>query len=366
MNDIQITIETAAEKWGLGTASRHNLLAKADYAKFAAELPLTDLDAAATLEEIFEHQLTFIPTTSNGGDWYVWNGVVHAKDDKSLVDDYLARAFANALRDIAGRALDVLYNSSMSDDDKKEARKGLEPLTRYAKSIRSAGGLKNLKTRIRYEFQQAADYFDHDQRWAVMSDGRVIDLENIDTQPLAPSPRLPVSRHLGVTQSGSWPMIDALPTKWVDALNHWTPDKEVQDYLRVAAGAALLGRGDAKNIVTLVGISNTGKSTYLNVLKKVFGSYAGALPATAIVQKYGGATNFEQHKARGKRFLYLSEPQNTSTDDGFLKNLQAVGKLFQPRRRARTRLSGRRSVSFTLPPTTSQGSTPTTTPLLSV
>lgn len=326
MNDIQTTIETATEKWRIATANKHNLTGKGDYAKFAAALPLTDLDAASTLAEIFEHHLTFIPTTASGGDWYVWTGIVHAKDDKSLIDDYLARAFANALRDIAGYALDFLYDSSMSADDKKEARKGLEPLTKYAKTIRSAVGMKNLKTRIRYEFQQAPDYFDHDQQWAVMSDGRVIDLENIDAEPLAPSPELPVSRHLAVTQTGSWPMIEALPVKWVDALNQWTPEKEVQDYLRIAAGAALLGRGDAKNIVTLVGISNTGKSTYLNVLKKVFGTYAGALPATAIVQKYGGATNFEQHKARGKRFLYLSEPQNRGTDDGFLKNLSGGGE----------------------------------------
>jgi P4 family phage/plasmid primase-like protien len=326
MNATQITIEAAAQKWRLTTLDKHTLINTGDYADLAAALPLTDLDAATTLHEIFEYQLTFIPTTTSGGDWYVWNGTVHTKDDKGLIDDYLATAFANALRDTAGYALGRLSESSMSDDDKKDARKSLEPLTRYAKSIRSATGLRNLKTRIRYEFQQAPDYFDHDQRWAVMSDGRVIDLENIDAEPMAPSPKLPVSRHLGVTQTGSWPMIDALPVKWVDALNQWTPDKEVQDYLRIAAGAALLGRGDAKNIVTLVGISNTGKSTYLNVLKKVFGSYAGALPATAIVQKYGGATNFEQHKARGKRFLYLSEPQNTRTDDGFLKNLSGGGE----------------------------------------
>lgn len=325
MKNTKYTIEQTTEKWRLDTLKNVTLTEKRHYAELVSKLPLTDLDAAVTLHEIFGQKLTFIPTSKSGGDWYVWNGVIHTKDDNGIVDDHLATAFANVLLKISEYATDFLYRSSMSEDDKSAARKSMAELTRYAKLSRSANGLRNLKTRIRFEFQKAPDYFDHDQQWAVMADGRVIDLENIDAEPLAPCPSRPVSRHLGVSQVGSWPVIDALPEKWAKALGQWTPDPEVQDYLRIAAGAALLGRGDAKNIVTLVGVSDTGKSTYLNVLKKVFGTYAGALPATAIVQKYGGATNFEQHKARGKRFLYLSEPQKARTDDAFLKNLSGGG-----------------------------------------
>jgi putative DNA primase/helicase len=113
---------------------------------------------------------------------------------------------------------------------------------------------------------------------------------------------------------------------WTKALNEWLPSKEEQKYLQMAAGAALLGRGNAKNIVALVGVSNTGKSTYLNTIKNVFGGYEGQLPSTAIVQKYGGNTNFEQATARGIRLLWLSEPQNTKTDDAFLKNLAGGGE----------------------------------------
>ncbi|MFE4078219.1 phage/plasmid primase, P4 family [Paenarthrobacter sp. YIM B13468] len=325
MTDTQNNIAMTVEKWRLAEVSKHTLAGKADYSKLAGAVPLTDLDAARTLAQIFEHHLTFIPHSTNGGDWYVWNGIVHSKDERGLVDDYLATEFANALKATADYATNYLNNSTMSDEDKAAARKGMAELFRYAKSIRSAGGLKNLKTRIRYEFQQAPEFFDHDQRWAVMSDGRVIDLENIDAEPLAPSPKLPVSRHLGVTQTGSWLSPETYPKKWGQALSDWTPDEGVQDYLRIAAGAALLGKGDAKNIVTLVGLSHTGKSTYINVLREVFGTYAGELPPTAIVQKYGGAANFEQHKARGKRFLYLSEPQKQRTDDAFLKALAGGG-----------------------------------------
>ncbi|MGN8131506.1 DNA primase family protein [Paenarthrobacter sp. 22069] len=325
MSTIQQNIELAIERWRSESVSQHTLSDSSAYFRLAESLPLTDLDAATTLAEIFQHELTFIPTSRNSGDWFIWNGIIHAKDEKNLVDDYLATEFANALKKTADYATKYLADSTMSDEDKAAGRKGMADLYKYARSIRSAGGLNSLKTRIRYEFQQAPDFFDHDQRWAVMSDGRVIDLENVDEEPLAPCPERPVSRHLGVSQSGQWPAPASLPTRWAQALSDWTPDKEVQDYLRIAAGAALLGHGDAKNIVTLVGLSHTGKSTYINVLREVFGTYAGELPPTAIVQKYGGATNFEQHKARGKRFLYLSEPQKQRTDDAFLKALSGGG-----------------------------------------
>lgn len=321
MNEIKMTLSTTVKQWGTDTPSKHTGTGKTLYLSMIHSLPTTDLDAAKTLKEIFGCELTFIPTNTRGGDWYVWNGVVHAQENKD-VDDYLATAYADTLRDLVSQIATEAAGSTMNTEDKEAVSKAIAGARKYAQTIRSASGLNNLKTRIRLEFQQASEYFDNDQQWAVMSDGRVYDLSHLDADPMDPDPTRPVARHLGICKDGEFKK----PHRWHQALNEWTPDEEVQDYLRRAAGAALLGKGDAKNIVTLVGLSHTGKSTYINVLKEVFGTYAGALPATAIVQKYGGATNFEQHKARGKRFLYLSEPQKQRTDDAFLKNLSGGGE----------------------------------------
>lgn len=288
----------------------------------AADLPSTDMDAGDLLHRVFEHRYTFIPTHKGGGEWYYWNGSIHVADEDNLLDEWMTTGLANAMKDFITTFRDKLPGAGYSKDRIKGIETYLAPAVKYARDIRNERNHANLRKRIRTTFQRKPDYFDHDQQWAVMANGQVLDLENLDGDLLPPDMTRPVAKSLGVSCEAE----TRFPSMWMNALSAWVPEKGVQEYLQVSAGAALLGRGDAKNIVTLVGISHTGKSTYINVLRKIFGGYAGELPATAIAQKYGGASNFEQHKARGKRFLALSEPQNTKVDDAYLKSLAGGGE----------------------------------------
>lgn len=283
--------------------------------------PSTDIDAGRWISHRLINQAHFVSTSSAGGNWYFWNGALHEYDESEQLDDQLAQAFADALKKACNKLKAVARKSGLSDDDMKP----LASVKAYAERLRSEAGLSRLRSRLRREFGVEPGYFDKDQQWAVLSDGRVIDLYDIEEgiNILDPDPKRPVTRALGATLSEN---LNAATPRWTKALNQWLPSKEEQKYLQMAAGAALLGRGDAKNIVALVGVSNTGKSTYLNIIKGIFGGYQGQLPSTAIVQKYGGNTNFEQAKARGVRLLWLSEPQNTRTDDAFLENLAGGGE----------------------------------------
>ncbi|GAT87058.1 primase [Paenarthrobacter nicotinovorans] len=296
-------------------------VSKQDYLNLAEALPSNDLDAAEFISDTLGSQITYIPTSKTGGDWYYWNGKVHQKASMGLVDDDLATALADFLK----QTLPGIHHHITEDFDEdgaKKLRAAFGPVVEYQKRIRGEASHSKLRKRVQVAFTKPEDYFDQDQRWAVMADGQVIDLANLDAPFLEPDPNRAVSKKMGLSAHETSP--EAFDF-WQSTLDSWLPDKEDQRYLQVAAGAALLGRGDAKNIVTLVGISNTGKSTYIRTMAAVFGDYAGSLPVNAIVQKYGGSTNFDQYKARGKRFLYLEEPQNTRTDDSFLKNLSGGG-----------------------------------------
>lgn len=320
-NDIKYGIDKALRADSILKMARgEGLTRPSDFWNALEDIPNNDLDGGLFLQRLFGATFTYIPTSSTKGDWYFWNGAIHEKDDLGLIDDYLAIGLANYLRDYSR---DLAKDAAKLPEEKqKEVTAGIKAVAAYARLIRGANPLKAFKSRVRLSFTKPADFFDNDSRWAVLANGEVQDLEHLDQDPLPADSSRPVSRALGVSY-----IPDAgYPSKWVASLDQWVPDKEVQKYLQVAAGAALMGKGDAKNIVALVGVSNTGKSTYINILKEVFGGYAGALPATAIVQKYGGASNFEQSKARGKRFLYLSEPQKQRTDDSFLKNLSGGGE----------------------------------------
>lgn len=294
---------------------------KQAYLDLADKLPSNDLDAAEFISRQVGNEFTYIPTGKSSGDWYFWNGKIHQKDDLGKIDDELATALADYLKDLLPQIFRHI-NDDFEPDKAKDIKAAYAAVVTYQKLIRGESSHSKLRKRIQVSLMKQDDHFDHDQNWAVMADGRVIDLTDLHGDFLQPDASRAVSKKLGVS-------VVETSTEglflWQNTLDSWLPDKDDQHYLQVAAGAALLGRGDAKNIVTLVGLSNTGKSTYIRTMAGVFGDYAGSLPVNAIVQKYGGSTNFDQYKARGKRFLYLEEPQNTRTDDSFLKNLSGGG-----------------------------------------
>lgn len=294
-----------------------------------AKMPLNDDIASQWVRDHLDNHFTFIPTTKASGKWYFWNGAFHEEDKRGVTSDMLAVHFARALNRVLGDIrLKIMTSDNFTKEDKDALTKALEPGIRYGNNAQNERGIGAMRKRIQLMCSKDPNYFDNDQQYIVFKNGKVIDQMGDMSVLLDPDPRRPVSKTLGIIYNED--SQEEVPQRWLSALNQWVPDKEVQKYLQVAAGAAMSGRGDAKNIVVLVGVSNTGKSTYINILKEIFGDgehgYAGVLPATAIVQKYGGTSNFEQYKARGKRFLYLSEPQNTKTDDAFLKNLSGGGE----------------------------------------
>lgn len=302
--------------------------------------PVTDLEIGRFIKSALQTErtwFTFRMTSKTGGEWYVWDGKVHAKEDAEY-DDVLVSSFIDVARL-------WLREQPVYDDEDDDPNSALRK--RYRR-LESNSAMNSLKARVRSEFRVAQSHFDQDRRYLVMENGYVLDLWDLDAEALPPHPSRPVTRHLGVALSGetglaegaSWQdMISAAqPVRWQAWLDEFVPDRAEQRYLQEAVGAALLGGGNAKNIVHLVGASNTGKSTFLNVMERVFGrrknnGYAGTLPASAIVKRYGGGRNFDQAEAKGVRFLKLSEPSTDRTDDAFLKNLSGGGESIMTERK---------------------------------
>jgi len=282
----------------------------------------TDLEAAQLIarhSRTEESWLSYKATSRTGGQWYAWDGTVHTPvpDD---VDYLLAVEFTEAL----GQAVDRMPDS--------EGRKFLAKAWARWSTASGIGGLSRL---VRQELRVAQDHFDRRSRWLALSDGWVVDLARLDDAPMAPDPRRRVTRKCGTSlpHDGSRP---AEPDMWLHWLAEFVPDAGERDFLQRAAGAALLGGGNAKTIVHLVGPRHSGKTTYLETMSAVFGGtggFAGDLHNGAIVAKYGGSTNFNQASAKGVRFLTLSEPSTQRTDDSFLKAISGSGDPIRTERK---------------------------------
>lgn len=289
--------------------------------KNAPLLPATDMDAAEWIKDALNNKYTLIATTKTDGDWYYWDGTIHVQDETHTIADTLTKKYVRAM----DSALKIAYNeinaTTLSEDDKAKCRATLTSASSYVRDAKGETGMSKLRKRISMELRRSKEYFDNDREFIVFHDGQVMLTNDLFGGLLAPDPVRPVTKKLRITPGGH----DTRPGMWADLLDRLGIEPADQRYLQVAAGAALLGRGDAKNIVTLVGVSNTGKTTYAMALYKLFGGYAGTLPAGAIVDKAG--TNFDQYKARGVRFLLLEEPQEKRVADDYLKNLSGGGGL---------------------------------------
>ena len=98
--------------------------------------------------------------------------------------------------------------------------------------------------------------------------------------------------------------------KWVDALRLWTGnDDDLRYFLQVAVGYSLTGNIDEHCLFLLHGQGANGKSTFLEVIRRVFGEFTTKFEMESIYQSFGkgGAPTPDVVQLKGKRFVLASE-----------------------------------------------------------
>ena len=102
------------------------------------------------------------------------------------------------------------------------------------------------------------------------------------------------------------------------------PDEGLRAYVQRALGYTLLGDSDQRAMFLLHGPSGTGKSTLMEAIRNVFGSYGQTAPGGTFKARSTsdhGPTD-DLHTLRGKRFVSTSETaESTAFDEDLLKRL---------------------------------------------
>jgi len=131
---------------------------------------------------------------------------------------------------------------------------------------------------------------------------------NFNTQevPEAPDP----NDH--ITSLGGAPYVQGARSQlWEDFVKEAFPNPSVRRYVQVAAGYTMLGDPNQDIVMFLIGRGGSGKSTFIGTLEKVFGNYAGTVPAVEIDDKMpgsgAGGTNASLLALRGKRIATCTE-----------------------------------------------------------
>ena len=121
------------------------------------------------------------------------------------------------------------------------------------------------------------------------------------------------------------------PKMWLSFLEDVTNgDKDLQDYLQKCVGYSLTGSIREQCAFFLYGLGNNGKSTFLDTISDLLGTYGGNVQPETIMMRSNaqGGANSDIARLRSKRFVTTVEPnEGVRLNEGLVKQLTGGDKV---------------------------------------
>ncbi|MCC6362992.1 MAG: DNA primase [Bryobacterales bacterium] len=219
--------------------------------------------------------------------WFHWDSMRWAEDDRLEV---FARA-ADLIRSLYSLA------KKIKDDDEREAF--LSHLIK-SESQRAIHAMVTL-ARADRAIARHPDDFDSDP-WLLTLKNGTIDLRSGRIRPQSPGDRITKLAPVAYDPSARCP-------NWLDFLDMiMLGRKSLVEFLKRALGTSLTGITSDKAMFILYGPGgDNGKSTMVEVIEKLLGSYAKRTPVETFLKKREGSIPNDIARLRGARFVWAAE-----------------------------------------------------------
>jgi putative DNA primase/helicase len=219
--------------------------------------------------------------------WFAWDGRRWCRDERGHIEQY-AKSAAETLWDEAKRE---------PDDEKRKAA------FKWALDCQNRGRIESMIALARSEpgIPVVADELDRDPFKFNVQNGTI----DLRTGELLPHDRADLITNLAPVDF----VKGARSELWLRSLSAWTNNDDVlAAYIQRAIGYALLGEWREKAFWFAYGEPDGGKSTFLNAVAAVFGTYfEGADASTWLVQTNTGGNRGDLTRLLGKRFVVSVE-----------------------------------------------------------
>lgn len=247
--------------------------------------------------------------SKNRKKWYFWDGKAWCEDS------------TNEIRRLADECIQRMKKQAftLQDEDKQEA------LLKWANRTASNKGKTNMITEAEhlYGIAISPNYFDKQDDMINMQNG-IVNLRNGEL--IEHSPDYYMSK-IGYAECSN--TYDK-PERWLQFLDEITAgDKELQLYLQKAVGYSLTGSIKEQCLFFCYGNGCNGKSTFMDVISTIMGSYALNMQAESImVKKNGSAVNTDIARLKGARFVTVAEPdEGVRLNESLVKQLTGGDKI---------------------------------------
>jgi putative DNA primase/helicase len=162
--------------------------------------------------------------------------------------------------------------------------------------------------------------FDSKGQYLGLKNG-ILNLNTFDL--VTDNPRYLVSKRADVNFDS-----DAECPNWIAFLNRILPeDPETIEFVQKVVGQALLGTPEKGNLIIFNGAGANGKSTLVDTIKTLLGSYGTVVDSAALDTKSGG-NDYHRATLKGSRMAIFNEtPKGANLDETFIKSIVDSGEV---------------------------------------
>lgn len=270
-----------------------------------------DMTDTGNAHRLYDRFGSVIRYSYNRKKWYFWSGKVWVLDEngeiKKMADEIC--------EDIKREAW------SIPDDDLQEQ------MLKFAKRTASSS---NKEAMIRecqhlYDIPASPDMFDGYTDFLNCQNG-IVNLRNGELIPHD------ANFMMSKICNTEYDTRHRKPKMWLKFLNDITDgDKNLQEYIQKCIGYSISGSNAEQCAYFLYGMGNNGKSTFLDTLSDLLGSYgANAQPDTIMLQSKfsGGGAGSDIARLKSARFVTCEEPtEGVRLNEGLLKQLTGGSKV---------------------------------------
>lgn len=190
-----------------------------------------------------------------------------------------------------------------------------DQLVSASRALRAGATRTRAAVAMSQQYQCSIDDFDTDPDLLAFPDGRVVNLRTGEWGPVTPEHR--ITHVMGAPFD---PKADM--SEWYGFLN-MILDTPEQGYLQRLVGMSALGSEKENIIPFLHGTGGSGKSTFINAVRRGYGGYGLQASFRSVVrsERSAGAATADLYAWRGKRFVALDEIEEGQKLGGISKSL---------------------------------------------
>lgn len=318
----------AAAAYRRKVESRPDYLAPAEYALQGLQplpggglrpLDFSNLGEARAFAADAAGQVLF----TEGTGWLCWDGHKFAQSEAAVhlrFHAFTDRQLIEARREVHAAVDAVADADELTGSDARQKTAQARAYLKFVQAQRNTGGIAQSLKEAAHMVTVGVDELDADP-FSLNTPGGVIDLRTGQTRPNDPADRCTKCTAVAPSDAGA--------ELWREFVDRFTcNDTELAAYLQQVAGMAAVGRVFSENLLILYGSGGNAKSTFVNTLARVLGSYSGSLSTDVLLSRPGQNKGPELAALRGLRLAIASEiEEGTRLDEAILKRLCSTDQI---------------------------------------